>query len=98
MRLQGIELNTEPDVSPSVVFKRSGPSLADILEEHITEETEIDPTTIALDRNYEYTIWLSYAEVYNEKAYDLFASVDDDSQSTPSGISRPTSKIGRAHV
>ncbi|EGO30926.1 hypothetical protein SERLADRAFT_359061 [Serpula lacrymans var. lacrymans S7.9] len=30
-----------------------------------------------LDRNYEYSIWLSYAEVYNEKVYDLLASVND---------------------
>ncbi|EMD41577.1 hypothetical protein CERSUDRAFT_146637, partial [Gelatoporia subvermispora B] len=36
-----------------------------------------NPTVLKLDRNHEYTVWLSYAEVYNEKVYDLFASVDD---------------------
>ncbi|KAK7694278.1 hypothetical protein QCA50_001459 [Cerrena zonata] len=55
------------------------------------EDGEIDPTTLTLDRNYEYTIWLSYAEVYNEKAYDLFSSVDEDAQPARSGLPRPTS-------
>ncbi|CAD6578960.1 MAG: hypothetical protein CYPHOPRED_000760 [Cyphobasidiales sp. Tagirdzhanova-0007] len=31
-----------------------------------------DNTTLPLLRNYEYSVWVSYAEVYNEKVYDLF--------------------------
>ena len=38
-----------------------------------------------MDRNYEYTIWLSYAEVYNEKVYDLLTSVKEDSSVNPDG-------------
>lgn len=40
---------------------------------------DIDPTFVQVDRNYEYSIWISYAEVYNEKIYDLLASVKDES-------------------
>jgi kinesin family protein 20 len=32
-----------------------------------------------VDRNYEYTVWLSYVEIYNEKVYDLLDSVKDES-------------------
>ena len=67
------------------------PALAEVLGplDAITEpEFDIDPTTIKVDRNYEYTIWISYAEVYNEKVYDLLASVKDESDTN---IPRPTS-------
>lgn len=59
------------------------PALADVLgfENDMDTDFDIDPTIIKLDRNYEYTIWISYAEVYNEKVYDLLASVTDE----PSG-------------
>jgi len=40
-------------------------------------DLDIDPTIIPTDRNYEYSIWLSYAEVYNEKVYDLLESVKE---------------------
>lgn len=58
------------------------PALAEVLGslDTITDhEFDIDPTTVKVDRNYEYTIWISYAEVYNEKVYDLLASVKDES-------------------
>lgn len=46
-----------------------------------------DPTVIKLDRNYEYSVWISYVEVYNEKVYDLLASVNDD-QDNEAGVPR----------
>lgn len=56
-------------------------ALAEVLAEHLTSsndaDVDADSTTIKLDRNYEYSIWISYAEVYNEKAYDLLSSVSD---------------------
>lgn len=53
-------------------------------------DLDVDMTSLKLDRNYEYTIWLSYAEVYNEKVYDLLDSVkDDSSRLKPSAIPRP---------
>ena len=58
------------------------PALAEVLGSFDTStdhELDMDPTTIKVDRNYEYTIWISYAEVYNEKVYDLLDSVKDES-------------------
>lgn len=46
---------------------------------------DYDPTTVQLDRNYEYTVWLSYAEVYNEKVYDLLESEEDQTTKTTFG-------------
>lgn len=57
------------------------PVLSDVLAEHFgspaTSEVDHDPTTLKTDRNYEYSIWVSYAEVYNEKIYDLLTNVED---------------------
>jgi len=58
------------------------PALAEVLgplDNMAEPEFDIDPTVVKVDRNYEYTIWISYAEVYNEKVYDLLASVKDES-------------------
>lgn len=58
------------------------PALADVLgslDNAGDLEFDIDPTVVKIDRNHEYTIWISYAEVYNEKVYDLLASVKDES-------------------
>lgn len=99
IRLQGIELAEEASPLPKPLRrgKSTTPVLADVFEDQSPLSSDIDPTTIKLDRNYEYTIWLSYAEVYNEKVYDLFGSVDDPSglppQSHSTGIPRPTSTI-----
>jgi len=41
------------------------------------DDKDADATSIKLDRNYEYSVWLSYAEIYNEKVYDLLDSVKD---------------------
>lgn len=106
MRLQGIEVADDISDESSISRDNSGrsattPALADILNDlpaDIDIGTDVDPTVLKLDRNYEYTIWLSYNEVYNEKVYDLFASVESPSPSntsTPvhhsSGLPRPTS-------
>lgn len=103
VRLQGIE-HAPPDLSSSqgsdssyrgYTPSSSSPALADVLLDLPPEDPDTDPTTLKLDRNHEYTIWLSYAEVYNEKVYDLFASVDDGSpgsqSQTQSPLPRPTS-------
>ncbi|KAH8086663.1 P-loop containing nucleoside triphosphate hydrolase protein [Cristinia sonorae] len=97
VRLQGIELADEGTypLDPSSRYRASSvPALADILQNLSISQAEMDTTTLKLDRNHEYTIWISYAEVYNEKVYDLLASVDDPSATQlppPSGIPRPTS-------
>ncbi|TCD62039.1 hypothetical protein EIP91_007534 [Steccherinum ochraceum] len=98
VRLQGVGLadDTSYPLDPSSRFRASSvPALADILQNLSLSQSDTDDTTLKLDRNHEYTVWISYAEVYNEKVYDLLASVDDPSatQSPPpaSGIPRATS-------
>ncbi|RXW18928.1 hypothetical protein EST38_g6927 [Candolleomyces aberdarensis] len=51
------QLAPEPDLAE--VFKS--------LDEDTNTDFDADPTTVPVDRNHEYTVWLSYAEVYNEK-------------------------------
>ena len=36
-------------------------------------DTAVDSTVLRVDKNYTHSVWLSYAEVYNEKVYDLLA-------------------------
>jgi kinesin family protein 20 len=58
------------------------PDLAEVfqsLDEGTNTEFDTDPTTVPVDRNHEYTVWLSYAEVYNEKVYDLLADAKGES-------------------
>lgn len=85
-RLDGIELNDSSSIfsrAPSLdnfTLPTQQPILGDVLAEHFgtsTSEVDHDPTTLKVDRNYEYSIWLSYAEVYNEKIYDLLTNVED---------------------
>ena len=58
------------------------PALAEVfqsLDQTSAPELDADPTKIPVDRNYEYTVWISYAEVYNEKVYDLLADAKGES-------------------
>jgi kinesin family protein 20 len=85
--MNGIELNDSSSIfsrAPSldtVTLPTHQPILGDVLAEHFgtsaSSEVNHDPTTLKVDRNYEYSIWLSYAEVYNEKIYDLLTNVED---------------------
>jgi Kinesin motor domain len=103
VRLYGIELADPSDTKhPSLDLdvSSSEPALAQVLAEHLSTtspaDTDIDPTVIKLDRNHEYSIWLSYAEVYNERPYDLLESVNNieheeemKQPTTKSGLPRP---------
>ncbi|KAF9015039.1 P-loop containing nucleoside triphosphate hydrolase protein [Cyathus striatus] len=79
VRLYGVEPADPTDSRPPQISTE--PAIVEVLSQGLENsqdlEFDVDPTTIKLDRNYEYTIWLSYAEVYNEKVYDLLASVKD---------------------
>ncbi|PPQ62776.1 hypothetical protein CVT24_000470 [Panaeolus cyanescens] len=86
VRLHAVEVADDTDMSPPPTMPE--PSLAKVLEslDNSPEpDFAMDPTTIDVDRNYDYTVWLSYAEVYNEKVYDLLASVKDESVNHPDG-------------
>jgi hypothetical protein len=79
VRLHGVEFADPNNNNSPQLDLTTEPALAEVLAEHLdaASDADIDPTIIQLDRNYEYSIWLSYAEVYNEKVYDLLASVKD---------------------
>ncbi|KAI0095294.1 P-loop containing nucleoside triphosphate hydrolase protein [Irpex rosettiformis] len=101
VRLQGIEatlpsLSSSQSSGYSIGLEANGTALADVLLDIPSTNTDTDPTAFKLDRNHEYTIWLSYAEIYNEKVYDLFAAVDDaddvsTTRSQSTGMPHPTS-------
>ncbi|KAF9568516.1 kinesin-domain-containing protein [Agrocybe pediades] len=86
VRLHGIELSDDMDYKAPPMAPE--PALADVLgsfDNMNDPDFDVDPTTVTVDRNYEYTIWISYAEVYNEKIYDLLASVRDESSAYAEG-------------
>ncbi|RDB29118.1 Kinesin-like protein KIF20B [Hypsizygus marmoreus] len=86
IRLQGVEPADPSDSKAPQIMPE--PALAEVFGQHLdvsAADSDIDPTILKIDRNYEYTIWLSYAEVYNERVYDLLASVKDDSNLNPDG-------------
>ncbi|KAH9919106.1 P-loop containing nucleoside triphosphate hydrolase protein [Fomitopsis serialis] len=69
VRLNGVELADGPSesFSPHLPSTSGAPALADILDD-LPSSDGVDPTVLTIDRNHEYTIWLSYSEVYNEKS------------------------------
>ena len=83
MRLQGVELDDSGGGhtrGPSLDSLSEQPVIAEVLAEHLDTsmgESDCDTTVVKVDRNHEYSIWISYVEVYNEKIYDLLADVDD---------------------
>jgi kinesin family protein 20 len=84
VRLHGIEPADAKDSKPPQIVPE--PALAKVLGQHLditAPDSDVDPTVLKVDRNYEYTIWISYAEVYNEKVYDLLTSVKEDSSIDP---------------
>ncbi|CAE7113021.1 unnamed protein product [Rhizoctonia solani] len=73
----------EPSYGSSIKSK-SGSTVEPDVESLMGEETaDKDDTTVKIDRNYEYSVFVSYAEIYNEKIFDLLAS-DSLSPEVPS--------------
>lgn len=80
VRLYGVEPSDSSDSTPPQLSTE--PDLAEVfqsLDQGAEPEFDIDPTAIPVDRNHEYTVWISYAEVYNEKVYDLLADAKGES-------------------
>jgi hypothetical protein len=69
-------------MSPPILHDELAQVFADHLEP-TSSSLDIDPTVLKVDRNYEYSVWLSYMEIYNEKIYDLLATVRDPESSIP---------------
>ena len=82
VRLYGIE--PSDDTNTDLPQISTEPSLVEVLgqlDPSSEIDSDVDLTTVKVDRNYEYNVWLSYIEVYNEKVYDLLDSVKDESSS-----------------
>ncbi|KAF9786058.1 P-loop containing nucleoside triphosphate hydrolase protein [Thelephora terrestris] len=93
VRLQGVEAadpTSDANKIQSLAKLRQDPMLAQVLEDELEGEdldTAVDSTVLRVDKNYTYSIWLSYAEVYNEKVYDLLADTSPVKGGTKAGPS-----------
>ncbi|KAG7098944.1 hypothetical protein E1B28_000834 [Marasmius oreades] len=91
VRLQGVELADPSDSQPPPPLLE--PTVVRVLGNQMTTPKSFidmgaDDTVVKLDRNYEYTIWISYAEVYNEKVYDLLETVKNQPDENESFLPR----------
>lgn len=94
VRLYGIEPSDPSDTTLPQIS--SEPALAEVLgqlDSNTEVDSDIDPTIIKVDRNYEYTVWISYVEIYNEKVYDLLDSIKDESSQKPAPKSAADLKL-----
>ncbi|KAF7978877.1 hypothetical protein HWV62_44367 [Athelia sp. TMB] len=82
VRLQGVEL-AAPDDPDALHALPTLPAALAALAPAADDDADIDPTVLPLDRNHEYSVWLSYAEVYNEKIYDLLDAVVESGAPEP---------------
>ena len=93
MRLQGVEAadpSSDANNIRSVSKLRQDPTLAQVLQDELEGEdldTATDSTVLKVDKNHAYSLWLSYAEVYNEKIYDLLADTSSLKAGTKTGPS-----------
>ncbi|SGZ31825.1 BQ5605_C042g12013 [Microbotryum silenes-dioicae] len=89
-RLAGVEMTTEADRKHPVTWTPSkGPTGLGVkpVSSGLGSSTAL-PEIVNVDDNFEYSIWVSYAEVYLEKIYDLLESpVASQSVSTSSTAS-----------
>lgn len=96
VRLASVEKVADSDSHSSLPDVKDEKVIADVLGEMSAQGK--DSTIIKADRNYHYAVWISYAEVYNEKVFDLLSDDssnkddDDGSSGTPrNGLMRATS-------
>lgn len=93
VRLQGVETadpSSDANNIQSVSKLRQDPTLAQVLQEELEGDdldTAMDSTVLKVDKNHAYSVWLSYAEVYNEKIYDLLADTSSLKTGTKAGPS-----------
>lgn len=87
--------------SPNVIDPWSVPSLSKRFAAEASKGSfspsayQHDPTKVKVDRNYRYSVWVSYVEVYNEKLFDLLdVGGIDNTKSRPSTIGFGTSAGG----
>jgi len=69
--------------------EQSRAGILDNFDADTANEGMYDDTTLDVDRNHEYAVWVSYTEVYNEKIYDLLSptALNNSRLQTAAGIS-----------
>ena len=93
VRLAGVEHITHGDPQSAIPNFPDEKALADILGEIRTQGT--DSTVVKTDRNYEYAVWVSYIEVYNEKVFDLLSDDSSEKEDETVGNGIPRSNTTR---
>ncbi|KAG8967829.1 hypothetical protein FRC03_009231 [Tulasnella sp. 419] len=95
VRLSGVEIDADaqdapfdPDAPFDFNVDSDNALIAGLIPEGMNS-ADRDETALPVDRNYEYAVWISYAEIYNEKAYDLLGSSDPEPPAP--GMTRTTS-------
>ncbi|GJJ09537.1 hypothetical protein Clacol_003760 [Clathrus columnatus] len=90
IRLAGIEYDNDDNESASSSLTAVDLSsnanesvLADVIANH-PDWDDHDDTIVQVDRTYEYSVWVSYFEIYNEKIFDLLNASTLDSSGTAS--------------
>lgn len=84
--LIGVELAKSDTTAISGINPFSIPGLSKKLpSSNPVTQYEHDATKVKVDRNYRYSVWVSYVEVYNEKIFDLL-----DAAPPASTTSRPS--------
>lgn len=81
--LAGVERARE-EMAPSGVNPFSLPGMSKKLHGSSRPAPyEHDATKVKVDRNYRYSVWVSYVEVYNEKIFDLLDAAPPSTSATP---------------
>lgn len=89
--LYGVERADRASLGPAAVPALSRKLSADAPRQSLSPLSfSRDSTKLKVDRNYRYSVWVSYVEVYNEKLFDLL-----DTGSSASASGAPSSPGGQ---
>ncbi|KAG8905099.1 hypothetical protein FRB99_000700 [Tulasnella sp. 403] len=83
-----------PD-SLDISIDTSNGVLAGLIDDQPGEGEVIDESKVGVDDDYEYSVWVSYAEIYNEKIFDLLGDGDLDAQTAGGGTRPQTATLVR---
>ncbi|KAG8955806.1 hypothetical protein FRC00_005217, partial [Tulasnella sp. 408] len=82
VRLSSVEFDPSATTANPTAFDipTSGEVLAELLPDPpVAADGDLD-TKLEVDEQYEYAVWVSYVEIYNEKIYDLLGSNEEAGQ------------------
>ncbi|KAG8966272.1 hypothetical protein FRC05_002731 [Tulasnella sp. 425] len=92
VRLSSVEFDPNATTLNHTSFElpTSDEVLAELLPDStVTASANADDTRLEVDEQYEYAVWVSFIEIYNEKIYDLLGTNEEDDQQEGGGTTRP---------